>query len=355
MMMSEKKKSITRREFISKSIKGAGLVGLGGAIGLTASRLLTDRAGSKPGKIVSAFDDDLKKLSAVDPALIKYRETGKVKLGFQHLRAVAVDPDDRIYVVADKTIQVLSRDGALLSEVRLKDSPQCLFAAEDGNIYAGMRDRVEIYNPKGGLKSDWDSLGKNAVLTSVAVSGNDVFVADAGNRVVLRYDATGKLVRRIGERDEFRNIPGFIVPSPYFDLAVSSDGLLRVANPGQHRVEAYTFDGDFEFSWGNPSMAIDGFCGCCNPVNFAMLPDGRFVTCEKGLPRIKTYSAEGNFEGVVASPEVFAENARTCASADGLFNCRTGGMDIAVDSEGRVIVMDPVERVVRIFEQIVKA
>ncbi|MBM3243119.1 hypothetical protein FJZ31_43220, partial [Candidatus Poribacteria bacterium] len=50
---------------------------------------------------------------------------------------------------------------------------------------------------------------------------------------------------------------------------------------------------------GYLSMDIDGFCGCCNPVNFAMLPDGRFVTCEKGLPRVKIYDADGTFSGVV--------------------------------------------------------
>ena len=98
-------------------------------------------------------------------------------------------------------------------------------------------------------------------------------------------------------------------------------------------------------------MAIDGFCGCCNPANFDMLPDGRFVTCEKGLPRIKVYSPEGDFESVVAGPEAFSKNAKSC-SLNGLSNCRTGGMDVAVDSKGRVIVMDPVERVVRIFERV---
>jgi hypothetical protein len=86
-------------------------------------------------------------------------------------------------------------------------------------------------------------------------------------------------------------------------------------------------------------------------VNFDVLPDGRFVTCEKGLPRIKVYSPEGKFESVVAGPEVFAQNAKSC-SLNGLYNCRTGGMDVAVDSKGRVIVMDPVERVVRVFERV---
>jgi len=353
MTMSEEKKSVTRREFIGKSVKVAGFaVGLGGAMGLTVSRLLNNATGRKLGSVVNTSDHDLRELSAVDPALIQYREAGKITTSAQHLHAIAVDPEDRVYLAADKSIQVFSMDGVHLSELRLNDTPRCLTVTGNGIAYVGMRDHVEIYSPRGLQKASWGGLGQNAVLTSIAVSENDVFVADAGNRVVLRYDASGKLARRIGERDESRDIPGFSVPSPYFDLAVSPDGLLRVANPGQHRVEAYTFDGDLELSWGNPSMGIAGFCGCCNPVNFAMLPDGKFVTCEKGLPRVKVYNAEGGLESVVAGSEAFAKNAKVCALGGGPFGCRTGGMDVAVDSSGSVLVMDPVEKVVRIFERI---
>ena len=101
-------------------------------------------------------------------------------------------------------------------------------------------------------------------------------------------------------------------------------------------------------------MDIEGFCGCCNPVNFAMLPDGRFVTCEKGLPRAKVYDADGAFASVVAGPEAFLENGRTC-TLDDLSNCQTGGLNVAVDSQGHVLVMDPIERVVRIFAEISKS
>jgi hypothetical protein len=349
--MSEEKKGITRREFISKAVKGAGIVGLGGAAGLTARRFLKGGSDKGTGGAVNASGYDLEELSAIDPALIRYKETGKINTGLRSLHAVAVGPDDRVYLAGDKAIQVFGADTTRLSELKLSDSPRCLTVTEDSIIYVGMRDHVEIHHPQGLHELIWEGLGENAVLTSIAVSENHVFVADAGNRLVMRYDASGKLVRCIGRRDESRNIPGFSVPSPYFDLTVPPDGLLRVANPGQHRVEAYTFDGDLEFSWGNPSMAIDGFCGCCNPVNFDVLPDGRFVTCEKGLPRIKVYGPEGEFESVVAGPEAFAQNAKSC-SLNGLSNCRTGGMDVAADSRGRVIVMDPVERVVRIFERV---
>jgi hypothetical protein len=128
------------------------------------------------------------------------------------------------------------------------------------------------------------------------------------------------------------------VPSPFLCVRIAPDGLLRVTNPGRHRIEAYTFDGDIELSWGKPSMAIEGFCGCCNPVNFDMLADGRYVTCEKGLPRVKIYDADGKFESVVVGPERFGRDLKACA--EGLSGCQDRGLGVAVDSRGRVFVLD---------------
>jgi hypothetical protein len=180
---------------------------------------------------------------------------------------------------------------------------------------------------------------------------DNVFVADAGNRIIVRYDMVGNVVKTIGEKDPERNIPGFVVPSAYFDLAVSGDGLLRAVNPGRLRIEAYTMDGDFEFSWGRSSMDIDGFCGCCNPANIAVLPSGGFVTCEKGLVRVKVYDSEGRFVGVVAGPDQLVEGGehKICILPE---QCQTGGFDVAVDSAGHVFVLDTIKNIVRTFTKV---
>ena len=97
-------------------------------------------------------------------------------------------------------------------------------------------------------------------------------------------------------------------------------------------------------------MGITGFCGCCNPINLALLPDGRYVTCEKGLPRVKIYSERGEFESVVAGAESFPENARACASK-GLGDCTQGGLDVVADSRGRIYILDFVTSEVRVMQR----
>ncbi len=293
-----------------------------------------------------AFTYDLEDLRRTDPELVRYEEVGGVRLPCRHAFGIAVGPADRLYVAGDESVHIFSQDGNHRAEIGVGPTPRCLAVAPDGALYVGVRDHIEVYEESGVRRATWDSPGVAAVITSVAVSGVDVFVADAGNRVVWRYRESGELLHSIGEKDDERSIPGFIVPSPFFDLAVAPDGLLRVVNPGRHRIEAYTLDGYLELWWGRVSMGIEGFAGCGNPVNFALLPDGRFATCEKGLPRVKIYAAGGEFQSVVAGPEHFAAYAY-----DGVSSDRRGELDVAVDSRGRILVLDPVARLVRIFAE----
>jgi len=294
----------------------------------------TDLTGKKGSGLGKDFSYDLGELRKIDPKLLHYKEAAAIETGMTEARGLAIDAADRLYVAGDKAIHILAAQGNKVAEIAVGQEPQCVAVTKDA-IYVGLRDHVEVYDPEGTQKASWQSLGEKAVVTAVAAAEGDVFVADAGNAMVVRYDSSGKLLARIGLKDRERNIPGLVVPSPYFDLAVGPDGLLWAANPGRQRIEAYTFSGDLEASWGRSAFAIDGFCGCCNPTNFAIFPDGRFVTSEKGLPRVKVYSPEGRLESVVAPPQSFARQA--------------AGLDLAIDSKGQIFVLDPVARTVRVF------
>ena len=324
------------------------LVALAVVVGIV-SVVKLDVAGNKGSGLSREFKYDIAKLAYVDPNLILYEESAKpIGTDFTAARSIAIDAKGLVYIAGDESVRIFASGGDLVNEINLGRTPGCLAVAADGAIFVGFKDHVEVYDARGRSLASWHSLGPDAILTSIGVSDADVFVADAGNRVVVRYDRDGNVVAQIGKKDSERNVPGFVVPSAYFDLAVSGDGLLRAVNPGRLRVDAYTFGGDFEFSWGRSSAEIDGFCGCCNPVNIAVLPGGGFVTCEKGLVRVKIYNSDGEFQGVVAGPAQLVRDGdvRVCDLPE---ECQSGGFDVAVDSAGRVYVLDTIKNVVRVF------
>jgi hypothetical protein len=336
-----------------KTITGliAGALVIAAVVVGTISVLRLDTTGESGSGLSADYDYDLSKLAAIDPNLILYEESRPpLRTGFRQSRAIALDSSGRIYVAGDRAIGIFSPAGKPEKLIDLSGEPRCLTIADDGKIYLGVGDHVEVLTAEGQPAASWGPLGEEAVLTSIAKHGDDVFVADAGHRIVLHYDAAGTLVGHVGEKDPDKNIPGFVIPSPHFDLAVSRDGLLRVANPGRNRIETYTPEGDLEFSWGERSVKIKGFCGCCNPVSFAILPDGGFVTAEKGLDRVKLYNSDGGFMGVVAGPAQLGKEGqiKVCNTPE---ECRGGGFDVAVAPDGRIYVLDVTGNMIRVFQR----
>ena len=242
---------------------------------------------------VNPFALNLDRVSKTDPKLIKYEEVSRFPYPDAEPHRIRLGADKNLYIPSAKQVTILDVSGTVLRTIPVSAPARCVSPGPDGAIFVGFRDHVEVFDVRGEQRASWESCGPRAWISGMAVGENDVFVADAGNRVVLRYDKSGKVRGRIGEKNKERNVPGLIVPSPYLEW-IGQDGLLRVNNPGRHRVEVYTADGDLEFSWGKPSAGIEGFCGCCNPISaWRCCRTGGYVTCEKGLPRVKVYSARG--------------------------------------------------------------
>lgn len=323
-----------RRGFVRRTLGGAASLG---ALSIFAA----DKS-----KEANPFAYDVSRFLKTDSKLIAYEQKQVFPIPRTGARGIAMDTDGHLLIAAGKHVTRLKSDGTLVSETALSAEVKCIAAAGE-EVFVGFRDHVAVYDRAGQRKAVWDSPGSKCYLTGLAAGENDLFVADAGQRIVLRYDRSGKLVQRIGDKDKERNIPGFIVPSPFFAVTLAKDGLLRVTNPGRHRVEIYTTEGDLELAWGNPGAAIENFCGCCNPIHLAVLPDGRVVTLEKGIPRVKIHAADGAFESVVAGAEYFAENAKACGPND----CTVGGMAGALDADGRIYILDFVADNVRVMER----
>jgi len=290
----------------------------------------------------------LEEFRNVPPQLLRYREALSIPVGVQTPRALAVDGHDRIYAAGANELAVFTPNGDPVASFPLDSPARCLAVGESGEILVGTTHHVDVYNPTGGLKVSWVSLGELALLTSVAIRRDLVFVADAGTRVVWRLDTSGRLLGAIGADENGGASRHFVVPSPYFDVAVGRKGDLWIVNPGEGRIERYTQAGAFVSSWGRPSMSIEGFCGCCNPVHLALRSDGAIVTSEKGLPRIKVCDASGNLLAVVAAPNAL-EGSGESAGLELNSAAEAPGLDLAVDSTGRVLALDAIKGAIRVF------
>jgi len=287
----------------------------------------------------------IKDAQTITRDMIGYRETAGFAVPFREPRALAVDSQDRIYVGDDRGVAIFSPDGRKVSEIALKGEPRCLAVgdpqhAKPGQLYIGMEEHVEVFDPKGEHVGVWSPPANEAYFTSITTTDAEVWVADRGNRLVWRYDLNGKLLTPVGKSAKARGEAEFAVTDRYFDLAAGHDDLVYIVNPRLLRVEGYDARrGDRETVWGKGSPAVADFFGCCNPAHLAVLPDGDFVTAEKGIPRVKIYSHQGQFKTVVVGPPQLTETPA----------------GVAGDRRGRVLVLDAKAAKVRVFENEKKA
>lgn len=341
---SDSRRPVSRRRFLHTTI-GTVALGGGGVLGWEIARRSRGASRDNP------FALDVSRFTEIDPDLVRFEPVQRFPVPRPDPRRLAIDSEDQLHVAAGRYVVTLDRGGDRLNELACTAPVRCVAVGEDGARYVGLRDHVELFDRRGQRLAVWDSIPGRPFLSGLALDENELFIADSGNRLIWRHDRNGRLLGRIGERDPKRDIAGLVLPSPYLDVVIAPDGLVRVNNPGRHRVEAYTVDGALEFFWGRASAAIDGFCGCCNPVAIDVMRDGRTLTFEKGMPRVKVYSATGEFESVVAGPSHFG-NATSDGSLSDSIEATLGGLDGAIDSTGRVHVLDRMAQTLQGFEPI---
>lgn len=288
-----------------------------------------DRRGGNPYALPAAT------YKTVDPALITYREVKQIIINSDEPKAINYYKG-KIYLLANENLQVLDMAGKQMVSKSFVDKPRCITIPSHDTLIIGFENYICITDGSGNIHYTSQPETDSSIFTSVASNGQNIYVADAGKQRVLIYDR--KALKTGGFEGESGSsfLHGFIVPSPYFDLAINSLNELWVVNPGMLALQSYDDRGSLMNHWEKASVEIDGFGGCCNPAHFAFLPDGEFVTSEKGVVRIKIYDPSGEFKTVVAAPDKFTEGG--------------DAPDIAVDENGNILALDYDKKMIRIFE-----
>ena len=239
----------------------------------------------------------------------KISEEFKVKEGT--LKAVSVSKSGNIYLGGDSFVSCYNVSFKQLWTLAAP-APVTSLAFYGDSIYASTMDMVLVISKEGKLLNEWGPFENNSIITSVSANRSNVAFADAANKTLYILDKGGEVKRMVG-----RNDGQFIVPSPYFDVALDSAGLIYVANTGHRRLETRSSEGETIMYFGEPGTAPDAFCGCCNPAHFIKTKTG-YITAEKGINRIKVLGESGEFIEFVSSKNDFTPSVPLdIASVDG--------------------------------------
>ncbi len=253
---------------------------------------------------------------------------------FNRPRAVAIDAQDRLYIV-DFTarIQVFDRNGKFLNYCWTTPDyrngrPSGLSMDRDGNLlvsdshYSSFR----IYSFDGKLLRSFEyksgSQPGNLSYVSDVVQDAEGFyyVAEFGeNQRMSKFDQDGKFLKCWGtggsQRGEFGRIRA---------LALGPDGNLYVCDATNHRIAVYSRAGELLDCWGQPGSELGQLS---YPYDLAFGRHGELYVVEHGNHRVQKFTSKGEWLGSWGEPG--RGPGQLCEP-----------WALAVDSRGRVHVID---------------
>ncbi|MCA1579964.1 MAG: TIGR03663 family protein [Acidobacteria bacterium] len=249
--------------------------------------------------------------------------TGAGELG--EPRGIASDSRGQLYVADTKNsrIQVFDNDGKFLRQFGSKgkgpgefNEPCGIAVDAEGDIWVADTWNARIARFSGADGKFMGAIGppENAFFgpRAVVVSRNFVYVADTGNKKIVRFDRDGKRLNDFGGDGSG---PGeFVEP---VGLAADASGNLYVADTGNHRVQVFDPEGKFL-----RQFPVSGWKDFYTEPYLAIAGDMLLVTDAWG-GRVAAYDAKGVM--------------RRSWKADRDFKQPTG---ITVDAYGRVTVTD---------------
>jgi uncharacterized protein (TIGR03663 family) len=166
----------------------------------------------------------------------------------------------------------------------------------------------------------------------------DIYVADARNHRIQRFNAEGQFVSTWGSFatvDQGGTAPGGTFNEPW-GIAVGPDGSVFVADTWNYRIQKFTADGKFVTMWGTAGTAEspDAFWG---PRGIVVNANEQVLVTDTGNNRVLVYDANGGF-----------------LSQFGINGMNPGEFDepvgLAIDNEGLLYVVDTWNQRIQVFQ-----
>lgn len=197
---------------------------------------------------------------------------------------------ERAQALVDRLEKKPEEERSRIDEVRLRNAKRQL------DLFTQQSEMLA-----GGNSIDFDSyLTYKLKVPGLAVTERDVFLAVSATKgygyEVWRMDHDFANPTRICEG--LRGCCG------QMDIQAYGDELF-VAENSRHRVCRYDRDGKELAAWGkSDATGVNGFEGCCNPMNLRFTPSGEVLTAESGVGLIKRFSPKGEYLGLVGKADL---------------------------------------------------
>jgi len=252
---------------------------------------------------------------------------------FQKPRAMAIDKQDRLYIV-DMTarIQEFDTDGKFIrfwqTPVHDNGRPTGMSIDREGNLAVADTHYYEVlfYSPEGKLLRQFGpdhgpGPGQFGLVTDVAEdSAGNYYVSEYGEvDRVQKFTHDGKFLLQWGEHGEGPS--QFSRPQ---GLAVDEQDHIWVADSANNRIQVFDTQGKLLFMWGTEGTALGQLSA---PYNLVLDGQGHVYVVEMGNNRVQKFTLDGKSLGAWG----------TAGSEEGqLFN----PWALARDSLGRIHVLD---------------
>ncbi len=254
------------------------------------------------------------------------------------------------YAKSRQTIAALKTWGVQGNALGSFNTPRGLALGPDGSVYVAdaQNHRIQKFDAEGNLLTAWGSQGvleQNSAGPSqfnepwgIGVSPEgSVYVADTWNHRIQKFDANGNFVKawgRFGQAETFDALWG---PRA---VAVDAQGRVFVADTGNKRIVIFDKDGN-----GLASVSSAGFePGFLDePVGLALAPDGTLYVADTWNQRIQRFRPEA------ATGEYRFDKEW---KIEGWFGQSLENKPyLALDAQGRLYVTDPEGYRVLVFDK----
>ena len=225
------------------------------------------------------------------------RLTGDIEC--KSVSGICLGPDGNLLVCDDRAmvVKVVSPKGELVATWKPWQIPQKVSAHTDGTVFVAGGVKVAKLDKTGRpIKAEAipaSAFSRRSDVTGIAVTDKDVFVAMRGRTGYDVYRLSHDLAEPKKIVEKLRGCCGNL------DLAAYG-GHLYAAENSRHRIVKYDRTGKVLAKWGTRDRTgLEGFGGCCNPMNFCVGPGEEFYTVETVPDRVKRHAIDGKFLGLV--------------------------------------------------------